>query len=76
MWAVKPESTISGKCSHDQIIDQDAGLGGGQALGLAHHIAALLDGGQDGRIGGRAADAVFFQGAAPGWLRCSAAAAG
>jgi hypothetical protein len=46
----------------DQVIHQGAGLGGRQAFRFTQDVPALLDGAQDGRIGGWSTDAIFLQG--------------
>ena len=50
-----------GNCSSIQAIYGPAQQGGLELFLVALHIAAVDDGGDDGRIGGRTTDAVFFQ---------------
>ena len=50
-----------GKLGLHQFVDGAAQARGHQLFLLALHIIAVDDGGDDGRVGGRAADAVFLQ---------------
>ena len=50
-----------GELLQHQAVHGPAQQGGLELLLVALHIAAVDDGGDDGRIGGGAADAVFFQ---------------
>ena len=46
--------------AHEQVVDEHADIGRLQATILAFDVAALLDRGQDGRVGARAADAALL----------------
>jgi hypothetical protein len=60
---------MSSKLLDQQVGDDHAQFGGNELAALLLHVLALLDGGQDRGVGGRAADAVGFQLPSPAWLR-------